>query len=149
MKKAARYNSGKTQLHFTLPLLVDLESHVSAFGSVKYASFNWIQGGDLTTPLNCLKRHTDAIHRGEWLDDDSGLPHAAHIRWNAGQMIHWYYTDEIIWDDSNTPQYGVMNWNLPVIKYTSQLETDLELARKNYLAAEKKYMEERRKAGLV
>ena len=57
---------------------------VGEMGAKKYAPNNWqlVEGG--------VERYTDAMHRhwlaearGEALDPESGLPHAAHCAWNA------------------------------------------------------------------
>ena len=57
---------------------------VATFGARKYTRNGW-----RTVPEG-LQRYTDAMHRhllaaakGERLDPDSGLPHCAHIAWNA------------------------------------------------------------------
>jgi hypothetical protein len=134
-EQAARYNSNKVSLSFTLPLLTKLESLVSMFGAKKYAAWNHLLGGKATTPIDCMMRHLDALRDGEWLDPDSKLPHAAHIRWNAGQIMQWYYTDKLEWD-------------LPKSEYNDQLKTDLEEAMKNLAETEAKYKEAREKAGL-
>jgi hypothetical protein len=134
-KKAARFNTGKVALTYTLPLLTELESRVSMFGAVKYASWNWTKGGPLSDPLDCLRRHSDKIHAGEWLDKDSGLPHAAHARWNAGQIIQWYYA-------------GVLDWDLPRFQYIDSLRDDIALAEQKLKEAKDKYAAERAAAGL-
>lgn len=132
---AARYNSDKVKLTFNLPLLEKLEALVSTFGAIKYASWNWLRGGKASTPVDCMKRHLAALQAGEWLDPDSGLPHAAHIRWNAGQIIQWKYSD-------------VLEWDLPVCSYNSQLDSDLLVAAEKVKAAKAQYEEARKKAGL-
>jgi hypothetical protein len=120
----------------TFPLLTKLESLVSMFGAVKYQAFNWLKGGQASTPIDCMMRHLDALRAGEWLDPDSGLPHAAHIRWNAGQILQWKYS-------------GVLEWDLPVLEYNEQLVQDLALAAQKLEEAREKYAEERKKAGLA
>jgi hypothetical protein len=145
-QEAARYNSGKPVLTFNLPLLAEFEARVSMFGAVKYESWNWTKGGALTTPMNSLERHYCGIQRGEWLDPDSGLPHAAHIRWNGGQMLQWYYTAERLADPTDT---GVMKWDLPVFKYRDQLAADLKVAEERLIAAKAQYEEAKKKAGLA
>lgn len=133
--KAARYNSGKVRLTFNLPLLEELEARVSEFGSVKYADFNWVKGGPLSDPVNSLKRHLAGLQAGQWLDLDSGLPHAAHCRWNAGQMLQWHYT-------------GVLEWDLPKFTYLETLAADLLTAEQKLKEAREKYAKAREEAGL-
>lgn len=57
---------------------------VATFGAAKYARSGW------KTVPNAAQRYADAMHRhmlaqarGERLDPESGLPHCAHIAWNA------------------------------------------------------------------
>jgi len=57
---------------------------VATFGAAKYARSSW------KTVPNAAQRYADAMHRhmlaqarGERLDPESGLPHCAHIAWNA------------------------------------------------------------------
>lgn len=133
--EAARYNSEKVQFTLTLPLLTELESRVSAFGAAKYSKWNWAKGGKLSTPMDCMMRHTAAIQRGEWLDPDSGLPHAAHVRWNAGQIIQWYYNNRLEWD-------------LPKFDYIQELQDDIKVAELKLTEAKKKYEAARIAAGI-
>lgn len=46
--------------------------------SVEEAAHNWRQGIPFSECLAATLRHVFKIVRGEWLDDESGLPHAAH-----------------------------------------------------------------------
>lgn len=57
---------------------------VATFGAAKYARSSW------KSVPNAAQRYADAMHRhmlaqarGEFRDPESGLPHAAHIAWNA------------------------------------------------------------------
>jgi hypothetical protein len=52
---------------------------VLAFGAKKYKEHNWRGGIRFTRLLGAAMRHTFAILRGEDNDDESGLPHAAHL----------------------------------------------------------------------
>ena len=144
--QAARYNSNKTKLSMTFPLLTKLESMVSMFGAAKYQAYNWLKGGKATTPIDCMMRHLDALRAGEWLDPDSGLPHAAHIRWNAGQITQWYYAKP--GQTTPPPSQSVLDWDLPVMEYTDQLAKDIEFAALKMEAAKEKYAAERKAAGL-
>ena len=56
--------------------------HVGTFGAYKYADHGW-----LTVP-DGHERYTNALYRHLLtapyeIDDESGLPHAAHAAWNA------------------------------------------------------------------
>ena len=49
-------------------------------GAAKYGPFNWRSTGlCLQTYIDAIRRHTDALARGEDNDPESGQPHPAHI----------------------------------------------------------------------
>lgn len=52
---------------------------VLMFGAKKYGRDNWKQVPEAERRYRAAAhRHLNAISEGEWLDDESGLPHAAH-----------------------------------------------------------------------
>jgi hypothetical protein len=51
---------------------------VFEFGAKKYDRWNWEKGFEWSRLLAAAQRHCDAIGDGIWLDEESGLPHAAH-----------------------------------------------------------------------
>ena len=79
----ARYNAGKVE--YGLIPLVSLKwaAQVLMFGREKYAEWNWTKGMKWSVPYNCMLRHMDLYQQGEWLDEESGLPHLGHILCNA------------------------------------------------------------------
>lgn len=49
-------------------------------GAAKYTAYNWGEAGVVASIYDdAISRHQLAMRAGEWLDPDSGLPHAAHI----------------------------------------------------------------------
>jgi hypothetical protein len=87
---AMRFNAGKPKWHL-LPLwLLEPVVEVLEYGAKKYAPYNWMKGGDVSTPLDSMTRHCVSLQCGEWVDSESGLPHAAHIAVNALQILCWY-----------------------------------------------------------
>jgi hypothetical protein len=52
---------------------------VLQFGAKKYAAHNWRGGISYSRLIAALLRHTFAILRGEYIDDESGLPHVDHL----------------------------------------------------------------------
>lgn len=57
-------------------------------GADKYGRYNWrMTGVDLEVYINAAFRHLMAIMDGEWLDAESGLPHAAHLMANGAVMV--------------------------------------------------------------
>lgn len=51
---------------------------VMTFGAKKYGPFNYLKGIAYTRLIAAGLRHAFAILRGEWTDEESGLPHYAH-----------------------------------------------------------------------
>lgn len=59
---------------------IDSMAKVMTFGANKYAPNSWQNVEDgLERYRAALLRHTFAIQRGEHVDQESGLPHSAHI----------------------------------------------------------------------
>ena len=56
---------------------------VSTYGAKKYAPKNWERGMSWSRMFGSMMRHLTARMRGERLDPESGLPHLAHVAWNA------------------------------------------------------------------
>lgn len=60
---------------------------VGTFGAQKYTPYGW-----MTVPY-AKERYTDALYRHLFadgdIDDDSGLPHMAHVAWNALAILHF------------------------------------------------------------
>lgn len=63
---------------------------ILAHGAKKYADNNWT-GLNVSRVIAALKRHLNAIERGEDVDDGeggSGMPHHAHLLTNAFFLSH-------------------------------------------------------------
>ena len=56
---------------------------VSTYGEEKYDSFNWMNGFKWTILADAIDRHYIPYMCGEDNDPESGLPHLAHLAWNA------------------------------------------------------------------
>lgn len=56
-------------------------------GAAKYAPRNWEKGMSWSRCFGSLMRHAWAWWRGERLDPESGLPHMAHVAWNALALV--------------------------------------------------------------
>lgn len=64
-------------------------------GETKYARFNWMKGMPWSEALNSAVRHTMSIMDGVAYDDESELPHAAHLICNLMMLAHYvvYYPE--------------------------------------------------------
>jgi hypothetical protein len=61
---------------------------VMTFGATKYAPDNWRLVPDWRARYSAaLMRHFAAWRRGEQFDGESGLPHLAHVAWNALSLL--------------------------------------------------------------
>lgn len=72
--------SKKCPMHLLPPVALEETAWVHQLGAVKYGERNWSATGVyLNTYVGAIMRHLMAIHKGEWIDPESGRPHAAHI----------------------------------------------------------------------
>jgi hypothetical protein len=81
---ASRSNAGKPPLHLIPYDAVAMVAWVLHFGACKYAARGWEQGKlSWTDCVRAIIAHTSKLLCGQWLDDESGCPHVAHIGCNA------------------------------------------------------------------
>jgi hypothetical protein len=88
-----RHNAGKPPISLALsayPALAGV-ARVLEFGASKYAKDNWKKSTDLQVPMDSMLRHIGKYLDGEYLDEESGLPHIDHIACNA--LFLGYHTD--------------------------------------------------------
>ena len=63
-------------------------AEVTTFGAEKYAPDGWKYVPDgLERYADAMERHMLALKAGETHDPESGLPHRAHIAWNALALL--------------------------------------------------------------
>ena len=96
--KALHYSKGKPGVD-QIPVEVLLEwGEVFTYGEDKYFRDNWKSGNEWHEFYGSLLRHAYAFWKGEDIDPESGLPHLAHLTWNAGALryyqIHGLGTDD-------------------------------------------------------
>ena len=113
MNTGAKHDSGKVRAALPIqdfPRALVAVAWVSTFGAEKYAAHSW-----LNIP-NASERYEDAFHRhilaqasGEVNDPESGLPHAAHVAWNALALLELQLRrkeeerTEVLIEGPNTP----------------------------------------------
>jgi hypothetical protein len=82
-----KLDAGKPRLSLVLGAFcraLDQVGQVGTFGAMKYSDNGWLSVPDGEARYtDALFRHLLAEARGEWLDSESQLPHAAHLAWNA------------------------------------------------------------------
>lgn len=82
-----KHDNGKPDMSLIPPLAALTEAAVWTFGKRKYAAYNWAKGFDYSRVLAAMDRHMTLFRAGENLDEESGLPHLAHIRCCAAMLI--------------------------------------------------------------
>lgn len=66
-----------------LKKLTNISLNMSDISIVQTGKNNWKKGMPLTKILDSMMRHIAKIQSGEWIDEESGLPHIGHIQCNA------------------------------------------------------------------
>lgn len=84
MSEASHHDTGKIGLQFILAMPgLDQVAKVGDYGAKKYDQWNYVKGMPWTKLLGSCSRHLASFIRGEDLDKESGLPHLAHLAYNA------------------------------------------------------------------
>lgn len=83
-----KFDGGKSPIYrgvlLQFPNAIDVCARASQYGANKYSWDNWSKVPDgIERYSDALLRHLAREAAGEILDSDSGLPHHAHIVWNA------------------------------------------------------------------
>ena len=95
MTEGIKYDGGK--LDWSLLPIEPIEDviEVLMFGATKYAPDNWKHVDDAKRRYyNAAIRHLTALKKGEMIDEESGLHHAAHAACCLLFLIHFYKESE-------------------------------------------------------
>jgi len=77
---STKHDSDKPRYDLLPPIAIDLMAQVMTFGAKKYKPEGWRTVDNAIQRYQAaLLRHSFAMLRGEVLDPESGLPHAAHV----------------------------------------------------------------------
>lgn len=76
-------DTGKPRMDLISPLAMAYLAQVLTFGANKYAAHNWRKGIPLSKLIAASQRHLTAIAAGIDTDEETGLPHAAHLMCEA------------------------------------------------------------------
>lgn len=90
IKGALRYDTGKPRHDLIPAFSINELGKIYEMGAKKYADNNWRKGMKWSRVLGSLKRHLNAIERGEDFDEESKLYHAGHVIWNAITLLEYY-----------------------------------------------------------
>lgn len=82
--EAGHKDEGKLGLQFILAMPgLDQVAKVGDYGAKKYDQWNYTKGMPWMKLLGSCSRHLASFIRGQDLDPESGLPHMAHLAYNA------------------------------------------------------------------
>jgi len=101
MEQGLRYNEGKLRFDLLNPYAQEGIVKVLTRGAEKYAPRNWEKGMSWTSVIASLKRHLNAIEKGEDFDPETGLLHIDHVQCNA-HFLSAYYKIAPQFDDRGT-----------------------------------------------
>lgn len=85
-----RFNQGKNRFDLVHPWAHEQMVNVLTKGAIKYKDRNWEKGMAWSNVIASLKRHLNAIEKGEDYDPETGELHAAHIACNAHFLTAYY-----------------------------------------------------------
>lgn len=89
-RKSWHFDEGKPAFELIPPLGMLELARVATFGKKKYGAQNYAEEADNWSwlePCGSILRHTWYFLRGQYNDDESGLPHLAHAAFNALMLI--------------------------------------------------------------
>ena len=88
--EAGHLDSGKSELQYILAMEgLEQVAAVGTFGTNKYGRWNYKQGMPWMKLGGSLSRHLRAWLIGEDLDRESGLPHLAHLVYDALMLLDY------------------------------------------------------------
>lgn len=85
-----RFNQGKPRYSLIPPSFNYYTAMVLEYGAVKYDAENWRKGCKWNALIDSARRHLDSFAAGEDCDDESTLPHLAHLAFNVMALIEFY-----------------------------------------------------------
>lgn len=94
-EEAMRLNEGKLEWSLMDDISFANMIKVLMFGAKKYAPNNWKKGFKKSKMIDSIQRHLVAMKDGQELDDESGLPHYAHLQCNL--MFYAYHERRNSW----------------------------------------------------
>jgi len=84
---AVRWDGQKARYDLIPPDALEVLARVYTVGAIKYSDRNWERGMTWGRCFSSLMRHAWAWARGEDTDLETGLPHMAHVAWNALALV--------------------------------------------------------------
>ena len=91
--KFTKHDQGKPDLGLWPPRAFELVGEVLTYGAKKYAPDNWRNVDDTGRYMSAALRHIFAHMRGEFTDQESGLPHLAHAACSLAFLLELEHGD--------------------------------------------------------
>jgi len=88
-----KYDSGKLDYDILPHGPIEDVIRVMMFGAEKYERDNWKKCKNIKSYYNAARRHMESWRRGEYFDDESGIPHLAHAMCNL-VFMHYLSSNE-------------------------------------------------------
>ncbi|NJO63984.1 MAG: hypothetical protein HC836_39145 [Richelia sp. RM2_1_2] len=82
----ARDNKDKPRFDLIPADMERIKALIYTLGSIKYEDRNWEKGMKFSTILASLRRHVNALERGEDIDPDTGIAHFGSVIVNAEML---------------------------------------------------------------
>lgn len=95
-----KHDAEKLRLSLIPTQLIEGVGEVMTFGAKKYKKDNWKNLDNPERYLDALMRHLEAYRRGEEFDEETGLPHMAHLATNAGFLL-WFDEERTGWREED------------------------------------------------
>jgi hypothetical protein len=92
VNEGIKHDDGKIPLELLSDLALDEVGKVLAFGAKKYSPDNWRKGMAWRRLIGAAKRHLGAFNRGVDIDEETGLPHLAHLMCCAMFLLEYQLT---------------------------------------------------------
>jgi len=88
--EATRLNQGKPMYDLIPPYSLKLIADVLSFGAKKYDPHNWEKGMSWSKCIASIKRHLAKYELGNDLDEETNIPHLAHVMVNCMFLVEYY-----------------------------------------------------------
>ncbi len=99
-----KFDAEKLRYDLVPPYPLSELAQVYTDGARKYGDENYRKGMSWRRVLGSVMRHIEACREGQWLDTESGSPHAAHAAWGCFTLM--LYEKEGLGTDDRLPEEG-------------------------------------------
>ena len=94
MSKFMKFDDDKVRFELVEPWFHEDLAKALTMGAKKYKANNWKLCKDKDRYIGALDRHFNELKKGNYIDDESLLQHAAHIGFNA-MALHYLIRQEM------------------------------------------------------